>query len=1352
MKKQLATFQAEWKKKTSPLCKVSLFLEHYVFLTSSYPEEALIFANAAIEFSKEINREDLLMKVSRIKGMILGDSGKEEEAKPILEACVQYCIQSSNLIDLALCYNDLGKMYVYRCHYEEAEKYYKLALATSQSANDETGVARAYNNLANAAFYRFDYQEMLRYLQQALPIAQKLNHIHLLSSILLNLGVGYFSFNNYAQAQSYYLQALRLAEETKNATYKLHVLINLGGVYENIGDNERSLQYYIQACELGERLGDKRLLAYSYNAIGAIHLNLKQFDSVLPHLSKALQIAEEVQNNALTTTVLLQIANYYKETQKLALCKENLSKAHLLAVEMKNIVSLCEIAMMQSEISFNEDEQDNAIEYLLEALELAQQLQKTNYIADCCNRLAELYEQRGDTTSALTYFKQYHEADAKYRRSEADLIIKKTNLEHDNQNLQEVNQHNELMKIIFQQAQQIAEIGSWYWAMDTSDLYITDEMKALLGLREERSQWSAREILRCLHPEDRPRVINLIKALRVDLKPFLAVARLRTPEGEDKVVEIHAGQALDNYKKALGFCGSIQDVTLKNSLISSMKESKLQMQSLFDALPDITFILSEEGVYEKVMIARSHPEYANSIALEGKSIQDLLPSNEAQEFLKVIKDTINHKQGQIHEYQFLSSKNIYRWYEGRTSLYIDPSTHKTKVIWVARDVTTDKENSKQLKRMNSQLEKMVQDRTRALLKEIEEKKQTEQQLRQQAAERDALNSILPAIIFYKDTNRRYIGGNDKFYQFIGRKFSKEDHLTDADVFPQSDLERISNDDAQILRGEVDTIHRTIHYPNFKGTSRWMSVSKTAYRNPEGEVQVIVGIAIDITTSKLQEEELRYLFTAIEQAGDIITILDTNKVIKYVNPAFEKTTGFCREEALGKTPFFIKSGKHGAEFYKHLWSTILHGETWRGKLINKRKDGVLYEEEAAISPIKDAEGNIVSFVKASRDVTKELIMQEQLRQAQKMEALGTLAGGIAHDFNNILGAVLGYAELISDDLDEESVAAKNMQQILSALDRAKDLVGQILSFSRSGVGERKVIRLQPIIQEVAKLIRASIPANIEINIEMQQEAAPIVADPSQIHQILMNLCANSFSAMTAKGGSLTISLEEINLEGDVLIENDMVGGNYVKLSVSDTGCGIPQDIIDRIFDPFFTTKEPGQGTGLGLSVVHGIVTSLGGKILLESIRNVGTTIHIYMHADRNGIVSPNDHEELMLAGKGNVLVVDDEATIRDILNQMLTRLGYSVTVAEQSKQALELLADKNNKFDILITDLTMPTMNGLELAKRALAKNSSLPIIMTSGYNELLDEKAIYKAGIKAILQKPIDRIKLAEILDQYINH
>ena len=380
------------------------------------------------------------------------------------------------------------------------------------------------------------------------------------------------------------------------------------------------------------------------------------------------------------------------------------------------------------------------------------------------------------------------------------------------------------------------------------------------------------------------------------------------------------------------------------------------------------------------------------------------------------------------------------------------------------------------------------------------------------------------------------------------------------------------------------------------------------------------------------------------------------------------------------------------------------------------------------------------------------LEAQVQRAQRMEAIGTLAGGIAHDFNNVLTAIIGYTELLRYDLPEDSQTQSNLEAIFQAAIRAKDLVQQILTFSRQGEQEKKPLRISTIIKEALNLVRASLPTTIEIRQNLESTSDTVLANPTQIHQVLINFCTNSAQAMQGKGGVLEVSLENADLDLEAAAHNpDLKPGAYVKLTVRDTGSGIAPEIIERIFEPYFSTREPDQGTGMGLAVVHGIVESTGGAITVESKLGEGTAIHVFFPRIASEVTPEARALSPFPTGTERILFVDDEKALVDIGVQLLEHLGYRVTARTSSIEALEAFRHQPEKFDLVITDQTMPNMTGEMLTRELLHIRPDIPILLCTGYSELLSEAQAKALGVRRLIMKPFVIREMSEAIRQVLD-
>jgi PAS domain S-box-containing protein len=497
---------------------------------------------------------------------------------------------------------------------------------------------------------------------------------------------------------------------------------------------------------------------------------------------------------------------------------------------------------------------------------------------------------------------------------------------------------------------------------------------------------------------------------------------------------------------------------------------------------------------------------------------------------------------------------------------------------------------------------------------------------------------------------------------------------------------------------------------------------------------LVCVVRDLSEAKRAEEIRARLATAVEQAAEVIVITDTAGTIQYVNPAFERVTGYSAADAVGANSRILKSGAHDARFYAAMWRTLARGEVWGGHLVNRRKDGALYEEEATISPIRDAAGAIVNYVAVKRDVTGEVQLARQLRESQKLQAIGQLAGGVAHDFNNLLQAVVGTVEVLRSQGSDPQVLTKAVAELEADVRRGAALARQLLLFAHRGVVKTERLDLNDVVRSADRLLHRLVRENIRFGVELAPEPLPIDADHSQLEQVLVNLAVNAVDAMPA-GGALTIRTSHPS-------------GDDAVLEVQDTGVGIPEEVRARIFEPFFTTKGSERGIGLGLSVVHGIVTGHGGTIEVASRPGQGATFRIALPYRDSGVgqrpAPANSGPAPHPAGGKRVLLVEDERGAREGLQQVLTALGYEVVAAASGEEAVVL--PTTPPFDALLTDLMLPGLHGVEVAAALRARWPQIQVVVMSGYAE--DEairRGVFEGKLR-FLQKPFDMVTLAREL------
>jgi PAS domain S-box-containing protein len=580
--------------------------------------------------------------------------------------------------------------------------------------------------------------------------------------------------------------------------------------------------------------------------------------------------------------------------------------------------------------------------------------------------------------------------------------------------------------------------------------------------------------------------------------------------------------------------------------------------------------------------------------------------------------------------------------------------------------------------------------------------------------------------------------------------------------------------------EKERVARTIQEVFTKGKSQ-IEVSLDTKKNSKiphyftglrmlmDDKKYLLGIGIDISGQKRAEEALRdsekRYRAVVEDISAMICRFLPDGTLTFTNGSYNDFFNKKPEKLIGQNFFQFIPEEERERVREHFLSLDIERPmaTYEHQVI--APDGKIQWQEWTDRALFDEQWHVVEYQSIGRDITEVKLAQEekakvqkQLQQAQKMEAIGTLAGGIAHDFNNILGAIIGYAGMMEMfDVPEESPLRVRIKEVLKGANRAKDLVKQILTFSRQTEQKRQPTQLNYIVKEALKFLRASLPTTIEIRQNIEDEEIIAMVDPTQIHQILMNLCTNAGHAMLETGGRLTVELSALNLSAQSA--ERLLGlkpGPHLKLTVSDTGHGMTSEIMERIFDPFFTTKKPGEGTGMGLAVVHGIIKSHEGVITVDSELGKGTIFQILLpRIEMRELESATETALSMPTGTERILFIDDEQSLVTLVKEILRRLGYEVVTKTSSREALELFRSQPEGFDLVITDQTMPYMTGIELVREIMQIRSDIPTILCTGYSETATPEKVEAAGVRELILKPLEPFSFAQtvrkVLDQRID-
>jgi len=775
------------------------------------------------------------------------------------------------------------------------------------------------------------------------------------------------------------------------------------------------------------------------------------------------------------------------------------------------------------------------------------------------------------------------------------------------------------------------------------------------------------------------------------------------------------------------------DITAIKLAEEGLREARDYLDSLFD-YANAPIIVWDP----RLRITRFNHAFEDMTGLKadevlGRDIGLLFPEDRKEESLRLIGRTIlEGERWEVVEIPILRTDGTARTVLWNSASILGPDGERVvAAIAQGQDITERKRVEEDLLAYQIGLEKKVAERTAELARS--------------SALLERVFASVDLSIAYLDKGFDFIRVNRAFADAFGGNPGSYTGKNLFALYPDSAREAIFR---KVLETGVPHIELESPFipPRVSGrkASYWdWSLQRVAAGE---ETEGVILSLVDVTQRISAEEERRRLSTAVEQSSEAIAITDQADRIVYVNKTFEALHGIARPETLGrKYGEIVRLDIEAESFRQGIRDALATGEVWKGRLTRTLRGVPESKLDLTISPVRDASGQIVNYAILERDMTNEHRLEVSVRHLQKMDALGTLAGGIAHDFNNILVPILINAELAAFDAEKDSPASQYLNLILEAANRGREMVKQIIAFSRQSEQKRDLVDIVPVVREAVKFLQSSIPRSIKILERIDAEAGRVRADPTQIHQVLMNLGSNAAHAMRADGGRLDVSLCEALVGPEAAARHlDLKPGPYVKLSVEDTGTGIPADILDRIFDPFFSTKRRGEGTGMGLPVALGIVKSHGGTIKVSSTPGRGSRFEVYLPEEKGGRLAERSAAGPPPTGKGRVLFVDDEDILVRTVPPMLERLGYTVSAATGPLEALALFRDRPGDFDLVITDQTMPGMTGEVLAMEMLGVRPDIPIILSTGYSEAVREGSIRAAGIRGFIMKPFSTGEIAE--------
>jgi PAS domain S-box-containing protein len=817
------------------------------------------------------------------------------------------------------------------------------------------------------------------------------------------------------------------------------------------------------------------------------------------------------------------------------------------------------------------------------------------------------------------------------------------------------------------------------------------------------------------------------------------ILHFTTPEGREIIIRASASPILKDGKVA-GAVTTWSDITRLKEVEEALQVSEERFRIALENSPITVFNQDRKLRYTWVY---NPTQGFGKGDFAGKTDREVFPEDAAR--LAKIKNKILETGMSAREESFATVNGEVRFFDLNMEPLYDSAGSIVGITTAAIDLTARKKMEEELRRSRDELEVRVRERTQDLNERIEElnclylisnllKKQDSplEDLLQGVADTIPSGLRFPEITCAKITIR-------------GREFKSKD-------FAESPWELRS----QILlggkpAGEVRVFYREEKPPS-TGEGPFLKEERTLIDALAAQVGEFAERRQAEDALRESKEELLRLIAAVGQASESIVITDMAGVIQYVNPSFESIHGCRQGDALGKKfEEFLKRGWADEAIEAHIRDSVAEGRKWIGHLTRKKEKGAVMELDVAVSPVRDAGGKIINYLFVERDVTREMRLQETMHQSQKMEALGTLAGGIAHDFNNLLMSMVINTDLALMDIPGDSSPRASLEQVLKAAETGRALVKQIIAFSRPDLHEKHPIPIAKVIQESLKMVRASIPTSIDIRENLTAASGLARVSPDQIQQVLFNLCGNAAYAMRDRGGLLEVNLAEVDLDrAGAAVYPDLEPGPYLKLSVKDTGAGIEPMILDRIFDPFFTTKKKGEGTGMGLAVVHGIVKGCKGAVTVTSSPGQGATFEILLPR------AEGQAEEFaptaLPPGRGErILLVDDEEAVLASVKSLLDRLGYVVTGVNDARKAWDIFRAEPDGFELVITDYVMPRMTGMQLAEKLLSLRRDLPIILATGYSEEVTEEEVKGLGIREFLLKPSTTQALAQIVRRVLN-
>lgn len=891
-----------------------------------------------------------------------------------------------------------------------------------------------------------------------------------------------------------------------------------------------------------------------------------------------------------------------------------------------------------------------------------------------------------------------------------------------------------------------------------------------------------------LYQECPPHLV-LLDAIMPEMNGFETCARLSQMPGGDRIPILIITALNDAESVSSAFEAGASDYIVKpiqwnvlrrrvrhllrvNQVELALRASEERYRALVETSPDaITLLDSSFNILFCNQRAAALHGFAHSAHLLGHPVVELVDPEDRGRILETLRQTLYQKLPQTMECMLLKKSGDHFAAEVSVSQFVNSADQAEQFVMVARDITGRKRAEAELKRRNRELT-LLNQIIAASAASLEPEGILEVVCRELVHALDM--SYANAGLFKENkTELRIVvehntkKGVSELYRTVpvSSNPALQFLLTHRCPFVAPDIQteaRLTQmRDLLQQRGTVSLLLLPLLVEGRVVGSLALE-SERLHQFSSEEISLVWSVADQVggvLARALLIQTREQLSAAIDQAGEAVIITDNDGTITHVNPAFERITGYTSAEVVGQTPHFLKHDQNEPDFYQQVWSTLSAGEVWQGRMISKKKDGTRYTADATIIPVRGNDGATVNYVGIQQDVTGELQLEEQLRQSQKMEAIGRLAGGIAHDFNNLLTVINGYSELLLTHYpDPQDPRRLDLEQIKKAGGRASALTQQLLAFSRKQSLQPQVLNVNHVMNNAHQLLRRLIGEDLELTIDLKPNLAQVMADPGQLEQIILNLAVNARDAMP-HGGKLMIATDNVVLdEVSAHLYPEVVPGSYVLLTITDTGTGMNQETLAHIFEPFFTTKEQGKGTGLGLATVHSIVKQHGGHIRVNTEPEHGTTFRVYLPQLKTLPELPVESSSTgeLTRGSETILVVEDDLSVREIMCHILQANGYTIHQAASGPEAINFCQEtRPENIHLLLTDMVMPGMNGQNLASNLRSRYPHLKVLYTSGYLENNLPQANLPESKMIFLEKPFTPDTLArkvrEVLDVKVN-